>query len=81
MADTITEKSTLQLEYAFVDGDTRLANIQNPNSSITSAQIEELNQFIRANNLIVGDKYGGTFAQINKATKIRKTTTNIEIDN
>lgn len=80
MADVITQKNQIQFEYAFVDGDTRLAYINNPKDSISSAEIEALNTYIRANNLIVGDKFGSTFAQINKATKITKVTTTLDIN-
>lgn len=80
MADTITNSKSLKLEYDFVDGDTRTNNIKDPNDSITSAQIEELNTFIRANNALVGDKYQATFARIRKATIIDKTTTNFDLN-
>lgn len=80
MADTIASSSSIQLEFAFVDGDTRLTNVNNAKDSVTSAQIAELNTYIRANNLIVGDKNGGTFAQINYAKRINKTTTTLDIN-
>lgn len=81
MPDIIKTQENLQLEYAFVDGDTRQSNIKNPKADITSGDIEELNTFIRANNAIVGDRYQSTFAQINYAKRIRKTTTTLDINN
>ena len=81
MPDTIATNSTLQFEFAFVDGDTRQANIKNPKAGITENDIANLNQMIRANNLIVGDRYQSTFAQINYAKRINKTTTTLDIGN
>ena len=81
MPDTIATNSTLQFEFAFVDGDTRQTNIKNPKAGITSDDIANLNQMIRANNLIVGDRYQSTFAQINYAKRINKTTTTLDIGN
>lgn len=81
MADTITESEVLQLEYAFVDGDTRTNNIKNPKENITPQEIETLNTYMRANNVIVGDRYQSTFAQINQAKRITKTTVTYDINN
>lgn len=81
MADVITTNQTLQLEYAFVDGDTRINNIKNPKDNISASDIESLNTFIRANNAIVGDRYQSTFAQINYAKRVTKTTVNYDINN
>lgn len=78
--DTITEAKTIQIEYAFVDGDTRINNIKNPKDNITSEEIAELNTFLRANNALVGDRYNSTFAQINYAKRVTKTTVNYDIN-
>lgn len=80
MPDVITTSNVLQLEYAFVDGDTRLNTVKNPKENITSQDIEALNTFIRANNALIGDRYKSTFAQINSAKRISKTTTNFDIN-
>ena len=81
MADQITTSKTLKVETAFVDGDTRTINIKNPNTSDEqlSAKIGELNTFIRANAILVGDQDGATFAQINKATVVTKQSTNLDL--
>lgn len=81
MPDIITNAQTLQLEYAFVDGDTRINNIKNPKENITEQDITELNTFLRANNALVGDRYNSTFAQINYAKRVTKTTTTFDINN
>jgi len=80
MSDTITNNQTLQIEYAFVDGDTRQSNYKNPKANITANEIAELNQMIRTGNLIIGDRYNGTFAQINYAKKVNKTTTTLDLE-
>ena len=77
--DIVTTNNKDQYEFAFVDGDTRTVNIPNPKANITREQIAELNAFIKANNLIVGDKDGGTFAQINKVTRITSQVTTIDL--
>ena len=81
MADQITTSKTLKVETAFVDGDTRTINIKNPNTNDEqlSAKIGELNTFIRANAILVGDRDGATFAQINKATVVTKQTSNLDL--
>ena len=80
MADTITSATTLDVEFAFVDGDTRLQKIKDPRDDISASDIESLNQMIRANNLIIGDRYKSTFAQINYAKKVTKTTTTFDVN-
>lgn len=81
MADKITTSKTLKVETAFVDGDTRTINIKNPNTDDEqlSAKIGELNTFIRANAILVGDREASTFAQINKATVVTKQTSNLDL--
>lgn len=79
MADVITGATTLKIEMDFVDGDTRTNNIKDPKQDITSSEIESLNQFIRANNALIGDKFNAPFARIKKATRVTKTTINYDI--
>lgn len=80
MADIIKTDETLDFEFAFVDGDTRLTKIKNPKDNITAQEIQELNTFMRANNAVIGDRYNSTFAQINSAKRVRKTTTTFDIN-
>lgn len=65
MADTIEINEVAQFEVSFVDGDTRTFSIPNPKDNIGYNEIAPINDYIRANNLLVGDKTGATFAQIN----------------
>lgn len=80
MADKVTLTATARFDCAFVDGDTRSFNLPNPNNeTMTSTAIGELNRYIQANNILIGDKENATFAQINKVTRIRKQTTTLDL--
>lgn len=79
MADVMTAFNELKFEYQFVDGDTRIQTIKNPKETITTEQIQELNSYIQANNLLVGDKNGATFGKIRTVTKVSGTTTKLDL--
>lgn len=72
MADVVTNSSTLKFKFYFVDGDTRTNTLKNPKSNITTSEIEELQTFMRTNNILLGDKVQGTFGKIESVTKIRE---------
>lgn len=72
MADIVTNSSTLKFDYLFVDGDTRTQTLKNPKSTITTADIEDLQTFMRTNNIVIGDKAGGTFGRIDAVTRINE---------
>ena len=78
MADIQSLSTELGIEFLFVDEDTRIQKIKNPKTNLTSSDIEELNAWIQANNVVIGDKNGATFARIKKA--VRKTTLKTELD-
>lgn len=69
----------LLIENLFVDGDTRTITLTNPKSTITESQIESLEAFMQANNIIIGDKAGATFGKITKATIREKTSTTLDL--
>lgn len=79
MADISSTYDTLKFEFMFVDGDTRIQNLKNPKTNVTAEEIEELNAFIRANNLIIGDKGAATFGKIRKVTKVHGVTTQLDL--
>lgn len=58
MADTRKETYVLKIKLGFADGDTRIINLDNPRSNLKASEIHELSQFIKENNLLIGDKYG-----------------------
>ncbi len=80
MADIVTQDSTLVFDFMFVDGDTRTQKLKNPKATITAQEIEELNAFIQANNLVIGDKGGATFGKIAKVVKRNETITKLDIN-
>lgn len=72
MADTIQSSQELKIENLFVDGDTRTITLKNPKSEITTAEITALNALMQSSQIIVGDKWGGTFGRI---TEVKRVTT------
>lgn len=79
MAEKTTQFDQLVFDFAFVDGDARTQRINNPRNDITSAQITELNQFLQANNALIGDKGGSTFGRIKKVVRRRGTQSDIDL--
>lgn len=80
MADIVTQDSTLVFEFMFVDGDTRTQKLKNPKATITEQEITELNAYIQANNLVIGDKGGATFGKIARVTKRNEVITKLDIN-
>lgn len=78
MADVSSTSETLKIENYFVDGDTRTITLKNPKQSITTSDIEELQAYMRANNIIVGDKMAGTFGKISAVTRVSETKTYLD---
>lgn len=72
MADITKTSDVLKFESLFVDGDTRTITLKNPKASIAASQFTSLDSFLRDNNLLIGDKWGGNFGRI---TEVRKVTT------
>ncbi len=79
MADIITHSDTLKIENLFVDGDTRTITLKNPKSQITTQDILDLQTFMRTNNIIIGDKYGGTFGRIESVKRVTETRRNLDL--
>ncbi len=81
MASKVTNEVIAAVEMKFVDGDTRTLNLKNPRADITTNDITDLNSYIQANNLLIGDKDGGTFGRITTVTKKYTRTEYLDIDN
>lgn len=79
MSDTVSTSTYLDIDCYFVDGDSRKLKIKNPTDTIAAENITELNSFIAANNLLVGDKTGAAFGRIVKASKVETSTTTLEL--
>ena len=79
MADTIKTASTLNIECVFNDGDTRTITLKNPNNSVSSSDIENLELFMKENNIILGDRENYDFRKIKRAVKRETTTTYLDL--
>lgn len=79
MADIRTNTESLKIEGLFVDGDTRTITLKNPKSEITSSEIIALQTFMQANNVIIGDRYAGTFGRIESVTRVTEQRTAIDL--
>lgn len=81
MADERTVTTTLKVELAFVDGDSRTQTVKNPISDDEelAEKLAELNTFIQTDNLLIGDKDDGTFGKIRSAKRVIKDITNLDI--
>ena len=64
MADVYKQTYVLKIKLGFADGDTRTINLDNPKSNLQASEVNELSQFIKNNNLLLGDKYGADSAGI-----------------
>lgn len=73
MADITINSSVLKIESLFVDGDTRTITLKNPNASIAQSEIQSLDSYLRDNNLLIGDKWGGNFGRIVEVKRVNTT--------
>lgn len=83
--DTVTTTYELKFEWQFVDGDTRTFTAKNPKSTITIAEITELENLILNGGgseptLLIGDKANAAFMRINTVVKETKTTMTLNLD-
>lgn len=79
MADKVKSSYILKIKLGFADGDTRTINLDNPRNDLTASEIHSLSNFIKENNLLLGDKIGADSAGILFADKIASTKTTLDI--
>ena len=79
MSDVTRLSNELKVDCYFVDGDTRTFTIKTPRQSLSRSDIVELNNFMIANNILVGDKYGATFGRITEARIVRTARTTLDL--
>lgn len=79
MADTVQNTETLKIDNLFVDGDTRVITLKNPKQNISVSDINALQNFMQANNVIVGDRYEGTFGRIESVTRVTEQRTSLDL--
>lgn len=86
MADVLVRKNVLQMVASFADDDDRTFTVDNPAESIAagdetaSAAIQDLSDFIRQNQIILGDKAQADFTRIKAAKVISGTTTYFDLN-
>jgi len=84
VADQVTTTSTLNIETAYKDTDTRTIKLKNPRNNINTGDITALETLIRngsdgSTSILIGDKRGSDFLQIDRVTKINKITTEFDL--
>lgn len=84
MADTQKTESTLNIETAYKDTDTRTIKLKNPRDNISTGDITALETLIRngsdgSASLLIGDKRGSDFLQIDKVTRVTKVRNILDI--
>ena len=79
MADIVKNISSLQLVTAFTDGDDRTITVDSPKASIDAAAINELSDYIKQNQCILGDN-NSTFVKFKDARIITDTETILDIE-
>lgn len=81
MADTVTTTKTVSMVAEFSDGDTRTLT-QNSPLTDTSDLVDAINAFgnyVKTNEVIIGDKAGGTFQRIKEAKVVNRTINKLDI--
>ena len=79
MSDIYKQSYILKIKLGFADGDTRTINLDNPRNDLTASEINELSNFIKNNNLLLGDKYGADSAGILTADIVQSAKTTLDL--
>lgn len=79
MADIVKIATNLSIECVFLDGDTRTITLKNPRANISSSDIENLETFMKTENIILGDRDSSDFRKIKQAVRRKTTTTYIDL--
>ncbi len=79
LSDVYKQTYVLKIKLGFADGDTRTINLDNPRRNLTASEIHELSQFIKTNNLLLGDKYGADSAGILTADIVESMKVTLDI--
>lgn len=67
------------MKFGFSDGDTRVVSLENPRRDLQASEIYELSQYIKNNNLLIGDKIGADSSGILYADIIESTKMILDI--
>ena len=77
MADTVTTKTTRKLEATFADGNKTVITLADGNSSISAADIADLETFM-LNNQVILSQDGAAFTGLSVSDDT-ETTTNLDL--
>lgn len=78
-ADTITSEQELQIKANFGEDDNRTINVPQARSDIETSEIVELETWVRANNVLVGDKAGAAFTDFESAILLNTTRHKLDL--
>ena len=78
-ADTVTSSTVLQIKNVFTDGDTRTFDVPSPRNDVTDSDVVALDTWIKANNVLIGDKADAPFDYIEYATKIETNRVKVDV--
>ena len=79
MADTTKMENHLIIEVGFIDGDTRTITLKNPRSNLTASDIENLDNFMKTNNILIGDRDSADFKKIRQAKTRSAVITTLDL--
>ena len=85
MADTVKTTKSLVMVAEFADDDTRTLSLDDPNATIgaasaaAAAQILALAAYIKANQILIGDKTGAAFSRIKSAKIVQRSVTQLDL--
>lgn len=77
--DTITSSREGKLVVEFYDGDNRTISIDNPKSDLTATQINNVVNYIKENQPIIGDKTGASVVGASSYKTIEKTERKLDL--
>ena len=75
MADIVRQTSNLTLVLEFKDEDDRTITLDNPKASVTAANVLDVEDYLKTNDVFVGDKAGAEFRRIKSAKKVTNVST------
>lgn len=79
LSDVYKSTYEIKMKFGFADGDTRSISLDNPKNNLQASQIHELSNFVKNNNLLIGDKFGADSAGILYADIIESTKITLDI--
>lgn len=76
--DTVTSDGVAAIKFVFGDDDNRTVSVPDARNDITSSEIQELEEWVVANNVLLGDKALAAVTGIESA--IYTFTTKVKLD-